>query len=303
MASRIHISLAIADYRALKQMASYCSLLAIWTVGMVCVSGLDVTIVGHYAYSQTAYYSIATLPTNFLLLIISSMLGPMMPASSALSTQRSASEMGDILTRITRYSTTLLLLIGLPLVVCGLPILRLWVGPVYAIHTLKYLRILVLANILRNLCAPYATMIVATGRQGAVIVAPISEAVVNLGSSIYFASRFGAVGVAFGTLLGSFVSVSLHFALSMHFTRQTLTVSRSRLFLEGLSRPAIVAVPSLILFPLWWSSSSLASSPWLEILWILSTLLFAWFGSLNLEERHKLTRLTKSRLMLSESRG
>jgi O-antigen/teichoic acid export membrane protein len=303
MASRIRISLAIADYRALKQMASYCSLLAIWTVGMICVSGLDVTIVGHYAYNQTAYYSIATLPTTFLILIISSMLGPMMPASSALSTQRSASEMGDILTRTTRYSTLLLLLIGLPLVVCGLPILRLWVGPVYAIHTLKYLRILVLANVLRNLCAPYATMIAATGRQGAVIVAPIFEAVVNLGGSIYLASRFGAIGVAFGTLLGSFVSVSLHFALSMHFTRQTLTVSRSRLFLEGLSRPAIVAVPSLILLPFWWSSSSLASNPWLEILWGLSTLLFAWFGSLNREERHKLTRLSKNRLSLLESRG
>ncbi len=303
MASRIRISSTIADYRALKQMASYCSLLAIWTVGMVCVSGLDVTIVGHYAYNQTAYYSIATLPTNFLILIISSMLGPMMPASSALSTQRSPSEMGDILTRITRYSTILLLLIGLPLIVCGLPILRLWVGPVYAIHTLTYLRILVLANLLRNLCAPYATMIAATGRQGAVVVAPIFEAVVNLGGSIYLASRFGAVGVAFGTLLGSFVSVSLHFALSMHSTHQTLAVSRSRLFLEGLSRPAVVAVPSLVLLPLWWSSSSLNSNPWLEILWILSTLLFAWIGSLNREERHKLTRLTKNRLMLSESRG
>jgi O-antigen/teichoic acid export membrane protein len=303
MASRIRISLAMADYRALKQMASYCSLLAIWTVGMVCVSGLDVTIVGHYAYNQTAYYSIATLPTTFLNLIGGSILGPMMPASSALSTQRSASEMGDILTRITRYSTIVLLLIGLPLIVCGLPILRMWVGPVYAIHTLKYLRILVLANLLRSLCAPYATMVAATGRQGAVVASPIFEAVVNLGGSIYLASRFGAVGVAFGTLVGSFVGVSLHFALSMHSTRQTLAVSRSRLFLEGLSRPAIVAVPSLVLLPLWWSSSSLNSNPWLEILWILSTLLFAWFGSLNREERRKLTRLTKNRLMLSESRG
>jgi hypothetical protein len=99
------------------------------------------------------------------------------------------------------------------------------------------------------------------------------------------------------------VSVSLHFALSMPSTRQTLAVSRSRLFLEGLARPAIAAVPSLVLLPLWWSSSSLNSNPWLKILWILSTLLFAWLGSLNREERHKLTRLTKNRLMLSESRG
>ncbi len=303
MASRIRVSLALVDSRALKRMTRYCSLLAIWTVGMVCVSGLDVTIVGHYAYNETAYYSIATLPTNFMILIISSMLGPMMPASSALSTQRSASEMGEILARTTRYSTMLLLLTGLPLVVCGFPILRLWVGPVYALHSLTYLRILVVANILRNLCAPYATMIAATGKQGAVIVAPILEAVVNLGSSIYLASRFGAIGVAFGTLLGSFVSVCLHFAVSMHLTHQTLAISRTELFLRGLFRPAVVTVPSVILLPLWWFSSRMISRPSVAVLWGLSTLLLAWFGNLNREERSKLVHFTKSRLMPSISPG
>ena len=53
-----------------------------------------------------------------------SMTGPLMPASSAMSTQRSAAEMGNFLARITRYTTVILLLTGLPLMVCGLPILR-----------------------------------------------------------------------------------------------------------------------------------------------------------------------------------
>jgi O-antigen/teichoic acid export membrane protein len=297
-ASHIRLSPTLVDSLALREMIRYCSLLAIWTVGMVCVSGMDVTIVGHYAYNETAYYSIATLPTNFMILIIASMLGPMMPASSAISTHRSALEMGVILTRITRYSNTLLLVTGLPLVVCGFPILRIWVGSEYALHSLTYLRILVTANIVRNLCAPYATMIAATGKQGAVIIAPIFEAVVNLGSSIYLAGRFGAIGVAFGTLLGSFVSVALHFVVSMQLTRKTLAVSRTQLFLTGLSRPAIVAIPSLILLPLWWSSFWMASRPSMEILWGFSTLLFAWFGSLNPEERNKLTRFIRNRLML-----
>jgi O-antigen/teichoic acid export membrane protein len=297
LASHIRVSLALADYRVVKQMLRYCFLLAIWTVGMVCVSGLDVTIVGHYAYSEAAFYSVATLPITFLLAIISSMLGPMMPASSALSTQRSASEMGDILGRTTRYSTVLLLLTGLPLIVCGLPILRLWVGPVYALHSLDYLRILVLANIIRSLCAPYATMIAATGRQGAATATAIAEAVVNLGCSVYLASRFGAIGVAFGTLLGSFVSVTLHFAVSMHYTRSTLAISRTRLFLTGLSRPAIAAIPSLLLLPFWWSCSWRNSGVPLAAVWGISTILFAWFGSLNREERNQLARFTKDHLM------
>ncbi|HTF65107.1 MAG TPA: polysaccharide biosynthesis C-terminal domain-containing protein [Edaphobacter sp.] len=301
ISSRIRISFALVDYGIVKRMARYCFLLAIWTVGMVCVSGLDTTIVGHYAYDETAFYSIAALPTTFLLSLISSILGPMMPASSALSTQRSPAEMGNVLARTTRYSTVLLLLTGLPLIVCGLPVLRVWVGPTYAAHSLTYLRILVLANIVRNLCAPYATLIAATGKQGAATTAAILEALVNLGSSIFLARRFGAIGVAFGTLLGSFVSVCLHFAVSMHFTQKTLMITRTKLFLRGIFRPAIVAIPAILLLPLWWSSSWTRSRTSMAILWGISTLFLAWFGSLNEQERSQLVRFARRRLMLSTS--
>jgi len=300
-ASRVRVSIGFVDYRVLKTVARYCSLQSIGTVAMLCIIGLDVTIVGHYDYVQTAYYSIATLPTSFVLSIIGSMMSPLMPASSAMSTLRSASEMGDFLARITRYTTITLLLTGLPLIVCGFPILRLWVGPVYALHTFQYLRILVFANVIRNLCAPYATMVCATGRQGAVIAAAVCEAVVNLGSSIYLASRFGAIGVALGTVLGSLVSVSLHFAISMHLTQQTLAISRLRLFLQGLLQPAIIAIPSLVLLPLWWSATRMSLSPRLVMVWGLSTLVFAWFGGLNRKERDDLTRVCRSRLRLSLS--
>jgi len=289
-ASRIHLSPGLVEYRVLKTVARFCGLQSIWTVGMLCVTGLDVTIVGHYDYMQTAYYSIATLPTTFVLLIMASMLSPLMPASSALSTKRSAREMGELLARITRYATVVLLLTGLPLMVVGFPVLRLWVGAEYAIHTLPYLRILILANIIRNLCGPYATMICATGRQGAATATAVSEAVVNLGSSVFLASRYGAIGVALGTLLGSFVSVSLHFAITMYLTRHTLAISRSRLFLEGLLHPSVIAIPSLLLCPLWWSSGHTSLSEPLQIIWGASTLLLAWLGALSPEDRNGLLR-------------
>ena len=84
-ASHIRMSALSVEYRVLKTMAQFCSLQSIWIVGILCVTGLDVTIVGHYDYIQTAYYSIATLPTSFVLLVVASMVNPLMPASSALS--------------------------------------------------------------------------------------------------------------------------------------------------------------------------------------------------------------------------
>jgi len=303
LASNIRVSIGLLSLNVLKRVTRYCSTLSIWTFGMLCVSGLDVVIVGHYDFSQTGFYSIATLPTNFTIMIVSSMLSPMVPASSALSTHRSPSEMGDILARTTRYCTIFLLLLGLPLMVCGLPILRLWVGPAYALETFPYLRILVLANVIRNLCAPYATMVAAMGKQATATAAAMCEAIVNLGSSLYLAQRFGAIGVAYGTVLGSLVSVSIHFAVTMHFTHEVLSISRTRLLLKGLLRPAIAIVPSILILPVWWSTTGVDRNPPIVIIWIASTLLLVWLGGLTQQERKNLMRFTTNRLMVRFGSG
>jgi len=284
-ASHVRMSAGLVDVPVLKRVARYCSLQSVWTIGLLCVAGLDVTIVGHYDYGQTAYYSIATLPTSFLLLIMSSIVGPLMPASSAMSTQLSSREMGAVLAKVTRYSTIVLLLTGLPLIVCGMPLLRMWVGASYAVHTIRYLRILVFANIIRNFCLPYATMISATGRQEAAIITAVAEAVVNLSASLYLAGRFGGVGVAIGTLLGALVSVSLHFIVTMHFTRSSFDISCSRLFLSGLLRPAVIALPSLAILLLEYRSGYSLLGASTIILWAVATFALAAFAAINAEER------------------
>lgn len=296
LANRIRISLHLIDRHVLRQMLHYCALLAIWSVAMLFITGLDLTIVGHYDFSQTAYYSIAVLPTNLLIMIISSMMGPLMPASSALSTQRTPAEMGRILARTTRYSTIMLLLTGLPLVVFGYSILRLWVGPQYAQHSFEYLQILVLANILRYSCLPFSTMVVATGKQAYGMAAVIAEALVNLGASLYLASRYGAAGVALGTVLGAIASVGLHFAVTMHFTYPTLSISRLQLFLKGMLKPAMIAIPSAVVF--FWIGFETGKEPRLTLIlaWTLSTICLTWFGSLSPGERKGAILIVKRRL-------
>ena len=303
LARGIRATLFGLHYDVFKKMLAYCSVLAIWSAGMLCVNGLDVTIVGKYDFNQTGFYSIATLPTSFFIAILGAALGPFLPTSSAMSTHRTPRQMGDILTRTTRYSTILVLLTGLPLLVGVYPILRLWVGANYALHTMGYLRVLVLANIVRSLCAPYATMLVATESQRVAIAGATAEAIVNVGSSIFLARHLGAIGVAYGTVLGSFVSVFMHFALSMHYAYPKLSVSRTRLFLNGMLRPAVIAIPSILLFPLWRLSGRAAFNLVIWLLWASTTMLFAWFGALTEEERKRLIRLTKDRMKLATNYG
>lgn len=302
LASHIHVTLHTIDFTMAKQMLSYCAILTIWSACMLVISGIDITVVGHYAFSEVAFYSIATSPTNFILMVIGAVLGPLLPATSALSTERSAQQMGDILLRSTRYATILMLLSGLPVMVGGYWILHLWVGKTYAVNSIEFLRILLLANILRNLCAPYATMVVATARQRVATAAAVTEGVVNLVASIWLARHYGAMGVAIGTLLGSVAGMAMHFGVSMHYTRN-LAISRLDLFVKGLLRPAIMAIPSVLLLPYWWFSGAPANNLQLWFAWGIGSLLLAWFASMTTEDRNLVIRMVSNRLKLSSSLG
>jgi O-antigen/teichoic acid export membrane protein len=268
-------------------MVHYSAYLAIWSVGMLLVSGLDVTIVGHFDFKRTAFYAIAVMPTNLLLLVISSVIGPMMPASAAMSTRRSPIEMGVVFMRVSRYAVLLLLLVGLPLIVFGYPILRIWVGAYYAANCLLYLRILLLANIIRNACLPYATMVIATGRQKAATGATVAEAVVNVAASVFLASRFGAIGVAYGTLLGSLVSLSMHLMLSMKLTQDALHFSRRNLLVRGFARAATVTGPSICVLALQRYSQVAANQPATFVAWFVGTALLTWLIALDRRDREE----------------
>ena len=299
LAPHIEVSLRIIDRGMLNQMLGYCIALSVWSVCMLFVSGIDLVIVGHYDFSQTAFYSIANSPTTFVLMLIGAVLGPLLPASSALNADRTPEQMGDVVLRTTRYGAVILLASGLPVLVCGYWLLRLWVGANYAVHSVQYLRILLIANILRSQCLPYATVVCGIGQQRAAVPTAVSEAVVNLGSSIYLASHFGAIGVAIGTLLGSAVSVSMHFAVTMHYTQGTLAISRWKLFVKGLLQPAVMVLPTVLLFGIWRSPSDEGMTITWSAFWFVSTALLGWFVALNPRERGDLWRIAGSRLLVA----
>jgi O-antigen/teichoic acid export membrane protein len=296
MAGHIRVSWHLVDFGILKRMAEYCFILSVWSVAMLFITGLDLTIVGHYAFAQVAYYSIAASPTNFLLVVVGALLGPLLPAASALSVNRTPYEMGRILLRSTRYTTILLLLTALPMLVGGFPMLRLWVGANFAFNSVQLLRVLLLANVVRMACSPYSTMVVATAKQRVATMSAITEASVNLVASVLLAMRFGAMGVAAGTLIGAFAGVGMHFGVSMRYTRN-LAISRAELFAKGILRPSVMAVPSVLLLSRWWLSGAPSLGWQLWLVWFGSTLAIAWTLSLDAGDRTILKDLVQHRMM------
>src|SRR3984957_18253364 len=162
---RVNFSFLLFHRRSATQLAKYGSVLSIWSLAMFFVSGLDTVIVGHYQYKDTGFYAVASGAANFMLTVIASVFGPLVPAVSSMQSGSTPSRIGDLCTKIARYCTLLLCLLGLPLVFGAYPLLSLWVGKQYATQSALYLEVLVLGNVVRQLVLPYILIVVATGKQ------------------------------------------------------------------------------------------------------------------------------------------
>ena len=269
------------------RLGEYCGVLSLWMIGGLFISGLDTTIVGHFDYKNTGYYAVAGSATNFMLLIVGNLLGPLMPALSSIQTSRSPRDMGTLLIRLTRYGVLLLCALGLPLMIGSYPLLTLWLGRSYAAKSMQFLIVLVAGNMIRQFGYPYALMVVATGNQRLATIAPVSEAIINFGLSIWLAHWLGALGVAYGTVLGSIAGLFAHIVFSMHFTQPSIRLQRMRLLVEGLGRPLLCIFPSLLLLPAWHSYRIFPMSMPLLVLWTITTAGLAWVFGINQSERYQ----------------
>jgi O-antigen/teichoic acid export membrane protein len=210
--------------------------------------------------------------------------------------QRTASELGDLLVTATRLSTTLICLLGIPLLLLGFPLLRIWVGTHYASNALAYLEVLVAANIIRQLAYPYALMVVGLGQQRFATISPVMEAVINLTSSILLARRYGAIGVAAGTLIGAFAGVIAHLLISMPRTHMAVAVARLRLIREGVARPMVSFLPLLACLPFWRRLSMLPVPIPVLALWAAATASILWWIGLASNDRSQMTRMVRRAL-------
>jgi O-antigen/teichoic acid export membrane protein len=284
----VGFSFRLVDHESVYRLFKYGSALSIWTLASLFVSGLDMVIVGHYDFGNTGYYGIAASASNFMLLVVSSLFSPLLPAVSSLQSGRTPEQIGEMVIKATRYCVLLLCFLGLPLLIAPYFLLRLWVGHDYATRSALFLQVLVLGNVIRQLANPYAMVLLATGQQHLATVAAIAEAVVNLSLSIYLVQRFGAVGVAIGTLVGAFVSIGLHLTVSMKLTRSTISMSRRRFVLTGLLRPLSCVIPSTLLILLWKESGMLPTGIPMILISFLATAAIAWLVGLTNAERNDL---------------
>jgi O-antigen/teichoic acid export membrane protein len=178
-----------------------------------------------------------------------------MPHSAVLHAQENSRELGSLLVRSTALGLVLLLVTGLPLVVFATSIVRVWIGAQYEEVGGIVLSILVVANVIRLIGAPYASILIGTGQQKLVTVSPLLEGGTNLFFSVILGLKYGAVGVAEGTLIGAVVGMMAHIVYNMPRTRRDILVSIRWFVFSAIGIPALTGIPLAVLAVRTWNGA------------------------------------------------
>jgi len=286
----LKISFALVSRSVVRELVSYCFSLTVWSLSLLLVTGLDVAIVGAYRFGDVAYYAVAATLVTFFTGLFGAVYGALGAPAAVLHAREDRPGLARMVASTTRIGMLLLLVTGVPMIFWARPLLRLWVGADYANHASPILQMLLIANILRICVSPYIIAMISTGAQRHIILVPLLEGVVNLVSSVIGGYYLGAIGVAFGTLIGAGVSVCGHIFYTMR-RNTAIDLRISSYVWSSLLRPLLCAMPIIALSLSWPALSRVVPgliSPLLAALTSVVCLYLLWSFALTSVERQKL---------------
>lgn len=191
-----------------RELLHYCGSLSVWSLSMLLVNSVGLLIVGRIDILMAGPYAIALAAASVLVGLLGAALTPLMTTAAALHANPvTRKQLPTLLTRATLW-VAILLNIGMTLVIAlHSQILQFWVGKSFVETTGPILLILVGAHCLRNIAAPYALMLLSTGLHKRALVSAVLEGIANVTASILLGMKWGAIGVACGTLISAVLGV------------------------------------------------------------------------------------------------
>lgn len=233
----------------IREVSGYSFSLTVWSFAMLLITGFDLLLVGRFQFNAVTPYSVSAALIMILVGIQNAIFGVIMPHAAQLQARQNSEALGKLLVKTTRFGVLLLLLTGLPLIVFAKGIIRLWIGTQYAREGGIILVVLVVANMVRLTCTPLASILIGTGQQRIVIVSPLIEGITNLAFSILLGMMYGAIGVAWGTLIGAAMGVMANLGYNLPRVQCSIQCSPTRYFFEALAEPALCSIPILLALP------------------------------------------------------
>lgn len=233
----------------IRELSGYSFSLTVWTLSMLLINGLDLLLVGRLEFNAVTPYSVAATLIVFLGGIQSAIFGVIMPHAAQLHAHQDAAALGNLLLKATKLGVLLLLLTGLPLIVFSAPTIRTWIGSPFLPLGGRVLMVLVTANMIRLTGIPFASILIGTGQQRLVVLTPFVEGVTNFFFSIALGLKYGAIGVAWGTLIGAIAAALANIGYNLPRVRGSIQCSPLRYLFEAIVLPASCGIPVFLALP------------------------------------------------------
>jgi O-antigen/teichoic acid export membrane protein len=167
-------------------------------------------------------FNVASRVMEYFKSAVFTIMGPLMTTMSTLEGQRRHAELKHVFLFSTKVMTLISLFSGVMLWMCGQPLIRLWVGPHYESAYIPLI-ILLLGYVVALAQSPSINLLLACGRNRPLGWWTLTEGVVNLALSIYWAPRYGLAGIALGTAVPQiFVKLTLQPWYALRVSRTSL---------------------------------------------------------------------------------
>lgn len=267
--SEVRFRLSLVKRSTAKDLLKYCFSLSIWSFSTLLVSGLDILLVGRFELEALIPYALASSLTSFISGLQSAVFGATMPHAAVLHARGDSDGLGTMVMSTTRLAVLLLTTTSLPILIYAKPLFRTWVGQPYALEGQRLLLVLMAANMIRLVGLPYSIVLVASAQQRLVTLSPLLEGVSNLLVSLFLGLRFGAIGVAAGTLVGGIIGMLGHIIYNMPRTRKEASFPISAFLLSSVLMPGLTATPLIALLVY---SYRMQTTTWLSVAACILTL-------------------------------
>lgn len=273
----MRVSLFCFHREMMRELVGYCSTLAAWSVGMLLIGGLDVTIVGYFNFSAVGSYSIAATLISFFLGVNGSVMSALMTPVAVLQARQEYGRIRRLITSATQLGSYASIVLTIASFFFGADLLRLWVGPVYAAQGLPILQILLAAQSVRLMGGPFSTVLVAMGHQRYSLLAGIAEAVTNLVLSVLGMAFLGAVGVAWATLAAAILGMCLQIVFVVPRVLE-IALDRWQFTFRGIVQPFLALLAPMVWIAVrgWYGKHFQPSSMGHLLPLSLSLLIAAW---------------------------
>jgi O-antigen/teichoic acid export membrane protein len=238
----MHVAFSQVTMPMVRELANYCYALTVFSFGMLLVSGIDVTIVGHFDFGAVGYYAVSVTLIAFFVGLNTSVISALMTPVAVLQARGELKRINDILSLTTCINTYANLLFTALVFLVGNVVLRVWVGAAYERRALPILEILMLAQTIRMIGNPYSTVLAATGQQRYAISCAIAEGIGNLLCSLMGIVLLGPIGVAWGTLVGAVISVAWMLLITMRQAR-LIPIDRKMFLWTTTLKPLLFYTP------------------------------------------------------------